>query len=34
MLGLKESWYSYEKDYATNKISQWLKEYDIQVSQK
>jgi len=26
--------YSLENDYETNKITQWLKEYDIQVSQE
>jgi len=34
MLGLKESWYSYENDYATKKIIQWLEENDVQLSQK
>ena len=34
MLGLIERWYSYENDYATNQITQWLEENDIQVSQK
>lgn len=32
MMGLKESWYSYENDYATKKITQWLEENDIQTS--
>lgn len=34
MLGLIENWYSYENDYATNQITQWLEENDIQVVQK
>lgn len=31
MLGLEDSWYSYEKDYATSELTQWLEENGIKL---